>query len=53
VSVVRSHGNLTVEIDSLSEITNFAEDVEFHEVHESFFFVFFFFEGCFYLYTQK
>ena len=41
MSVVRSHGNLTVEIDSLSEITNFAEDVEFHEVHESFFFFFF------------
>ena len=50
MSVVMSHENLTVEIDSLSEITNFEKDMEFHEVHESWFFFFFF--GLL-LYAQK
>lgn len=39
MSVVRSHENLTVEIDSQSEITNFEKDMEFHEVHGSCFFL--------------
>ena len=38
MSVVMSHENLTVEIDSLSEMTNFEKHMEFHEFHESFFF---------------
>ena len=49
MSVVMSHENLTVEIDSLSEIKNFEKDMEFHEVHESFFF----FLDCFYMHRNN